>query len=154
MYGKYAKAMLRSRAITAGLKSIGWEGGCGTYDDDEIPGARVQAAPPARQVPDARQSPDPRAEAISAIDVTQEELPGRLDRGLDALEPPAPPPKSPAEVLAWISSAPFEAESESDDRERLDEVAAWITAHKASFAPHDLAEFRKAYTARVNAGAP
>jgi hypothetical protein len=33
---KYPKAMLRSRVITAGLKSIGWEGGAGAYDPDEI----------------------------------------------------------------------------------------------------------------------
>lgn len=32
---KYPKAMLRSRCITAGLKSIGWEGGTGTYDPEE-----------------------------------------------------------------------------------------------------------------------
>jgi hypothetical protein len=31
----YPKAMLRSRVITAGLKSIGWEGGVGNYDPDE-----------------------------------------------------------------------------------------------------------------------
>lgn len=35
-YGKFPKAMLRSRAITAGLKSIGWEGGAGAYDPDEL----------------------------------------------------------------------------------------------------------------------
>lgn len=35
MHSKYPKAMNRSRAITAGLKSIGWEGGVGTYDPDE-----------------------------------------------------------------------------------------------------------------------
>jgi len=37
MYKKYPKAMLRSRVITAGLKSIGWEGGAGTYDPSELP---------------------------------------------------------------------------------------------------------------------
>lgn len=36
MYTKFAKAMLRSRAITAGLKSIGWEGGAGVYDPSEM----------------------------------------------------------------------------------------------------------------------
>lgn len=35
MYGKFRKAMFRSRAITAGLKSIGWEGGVGNYDPSE-----------------------------------------------------------------------------------------------------------------------
>jgi hypothetical protein len=42
-YAKHPKAMLRSRAITAGLKSIGWEGAVGIYDPDEI--ADVPAAP-------------------------------------------------------------------------------------------------------------
>jgi hypothetical protein len=36
MYTKFGKAMLRSRAITAGLKSVGWEGGAGNYDPDEL----------------------------------------------------------------------------------------------------------------------
>ncbi len=31
-YKKYPRAMNRSRAITAGLKSLGWEGGVGIYD--------------------------------------------------------------------------------------------------------------------------
>jgi hypothetical protein len=35
-YSKFPKAMLRSRAITAGLKSVGWEGAVGAYDPDEI----------------------------------------------------------------------------------------------------------------------
>jgi len=35
-YSKFPKAMLRSRAITAGLKSLGWEGAVGAYDPDEL----------------------------------------------------------------------------------------------------------------------
>lgn len=35
MYTKYPKAMLRSRAITAGLKAIGWSGAVGNYAPDE-----------------------------------------------------------------------------------------------------------------------
>jgi hypothetical protein len=35
-YAKHPKAMLRSRAITAGLKSVGWEGAVGIYDPDEV----------------------------------------------------------------------------------------------------------------------
>ena len=49
---KYPKAMLRSRVITAGLKSIGWDGAVGNYDPDEAreinggkPVATVEAAP-------------------------------------------------------------------------------------------------------------
>ena len=46
-YAKHPKAMLRSRAITAGLKSIGWEGSVGIYDPDEI--ADAPAPEPARE---------------------------------------------------------------------------------------------------------
>lgn len=35
MFVKYPKAMLRSRAITAGLKSVGWSGAVGNYDPNE-----------------------------------------------------------------------------------------------------------------------
>ncbi len=36
MYSKFPKAMLRSRVITAALKSVGWEGGAGVYDPSEL----------------------------------------------------------------------------------------------------------------------
>jgi len=52
MYQKYGKAMLRSRVITAGLKSIGWEGGAGTYDPDEL--APTPAAPAVAEIEDAQ----------------------------------------------------------------------------------------------------
>lgn len=42
-YNKHPKAMLRSRAITAGLKSLGWEGAVGIYDPDEV--ADIPATP-------------------------------------------------------------------------------------------------------------
>lgn len=35
-HDKFRKAMLRSRVITAGLKSLGWDGAVGTYDPDEM----------------------------------------------------------------------------------------------------------------------
>jgi hypothetical protein len=44
-YAKHPKAMLRSRAITAGLKSIGWEGAVGIYDPDEIAVSEAPAEP-------------------------------------------------------------------------------------------------------------
>jgi hypothetical protein len=47
---KGPKAMLRSRAITAGLKSVGWEGSVGAYDPDEARGfADDEPAPPVAQ---------------------------------------------------------------------------------------------------------
>lgn len=35
MHDKFPKAMNRSRVITSGLKSLGWEGGVGAYDPEE-----------------------------------------------------------------------------------------------------------------------
>ena len=46
MVGKFPKAMLRSRVITAGLKSLGWEGAVGTYDPSELVEAQQDEAPP------------------------------------------------------------------------------------------------------------
>lgn len=45
MVGKFPKAMLRSRVITAGLKSLGWEGAVGTYDPSELVEAQQDDAP-------------------------------------------------------------------------------------------------------------
>lgn len=50
-YKKFPKAMLRSRVITAGLKSLGWEGGVGAYDPEELVGTPLQAAPVAAPAP-------------------------------------------------------------------------------------------------------
>lgn len=56
-YKKYPKAMLRSRAITAGLKSVGWEGGAGVYDPEEAaafaPAGTVVVEPPADETGEA-----------------------------------------------------------------------------------------------------
>jgi hypothetical protein len=56
-YAKHPKAMLRSRAITAGLKSIGWEGAVGIYDPDEV--ADAQATEPAREPAAVTSSTEP-----------------------------------------------------------------------------------------------
>ena len=53
MYSKFPKAMLRSRAITAALKSIGWEGGSGVYDPSEL--AADPTPEPVREI--VRQAP-------------------------------------------------------------------------------------------------
>lgn len=63
-YGKFPKAMLRSRAITAGLKSIGWEGGAGNYDPSELtidppthsePAIQQPVPPPGKPPPSVEQ---------------------------------------------------------------------------------------------------
>lgn len=52
MHGKFPRAMFRSRAITAGLKSVGWEGSVGTYDPAELDMAEIgePVRPPLREV--------------------------------------------------------------------------------------------------------
>jgi len=51
-YRKFPKAMLRSRVITAGLKSVGWEGAIGNYDPEELKGTPLETAEPAPVVTD------------------------------------------------------------------------------------------------------
>lgn len=61
MYSKFPKAMLRSRAITAGLKSVGWEGGSGVYDPGELLAAPepAQAAMADAEVTEVQDDPAP-----------------------------------------------------------------------------------------------
>ena len=80
---KYPKAMLRSRVITAGLKSIGWDGAVGNYDPDEareITGGRpvaIVAAPAEPTVQMPRRKSEAKAEAAPADEVVivAEEIP-------------------------------------------------------------------------------
>jgi hypothetical protein len=57
LVGKFPRAMMRSRVITAGLKSLGWEGAVGAYDPSELveshdePAAIVEVLPPAPKGP-------------------------------------------------------------------------------------------------------
>ena len=48
-FKKYPKAMLRSRVITAGLKSLGWEGAVGVYDPSELNEPLDEPAPVATE---------------------------------------------------------------------------------------------------------
>ena len=69
-YRKFPKAMLRSRAITAGLKSVGWEGAVGNYDPDELAPAAVTVEPVAAAVvtdPDGHEVADAPTEKQAAL---------------------------------------------------------------------------------------
>lgn len=60
MVGKYPKAMLRSRAITAALKSLGWDGAVGAYDPAELvdhSDDQPQHSQPRVREPDAVEQP-------------------------------------------------------------------------------------------------
>lgn len=86
---KYPKAMLRSRAITAGLKSVGWEGGVGAYDPEEA----IAFAPSGTVVTAAEEetgeAATPKQEAylgklLKSSVWTQEERTGYAKRGGEA----------------------------------------------------------------------
>lgn len=91
-YSKFPKAMLRSRAITAGLKSIGWEGAVGAYDPDEIRSEEFPETPPAKVVfsPQPTHEPTPmekarlsvsRASTIERCDALRKTVTARLEDG-------------------------------------------------------------------------
>ena len=84
-YAKHPKAMLRSRAITAGLKSIGWEGAVGIYDPDEI--ADHQPAPePVLVRPKLDTLPAPAEERADAFEVAKAAIEAESDiKKLDAM---------------------------------------------------------------------
>jgi hypothetical protein len=67
-YAKHPKAMLRSRAITAGLKSVGWEGAVGIYDPDEIADAGTTAVSVSQPEPVAERA---KVKAASEADMAK-----------------------------------------------------------------------------------
>jgi hypothetical protein len=74
-YAKHPKAMLRSRAITAGLKSVGWEGAVGIYDPDEM--ADIPATPEPIVVRTA--TPQPAEERANPYDVAKAAIEAEKD---------------------------------------------------------------------------
>lgn len=111
MHSKFTKAMYRSRAITAGLKSVGWEGGVGNYDPDEARAFTGKAddvevqPPPAAKAPKAkRESGATKAQAetikqqLAALGITEE-------RGayLDAILPGASTTAQWADVIRELA---------------------------------------------------
>lgn len=85
MFAKYPKAMLRSRVITAGLKSVGWDGAVGTYDPDELAGiADEQRTEKAVVVDEAKAKADAEKAAAEA-DAMKKEALERFVAAVDSL---------------------------------------------------------------------
>jgi len=57
LVGKFPRAMMRSRVITAGLKSLGWEGAVGAYDPSELVESNDEPRAPAEVLPPAPKKP-------------------------------------------------------------------------------------------------
>ena len=78
MHEKFPRAMNRSRCITAGLKSIGWEGGVGTYDPDEARSFSGQVEQPTAAQAKRRVIPaEEDTEAPSAMEEVGQAQPSR-----------------------------------------------------------------------------
>ena len=75
---KYTKAMLRSRAITSGLKGVGWAGGSGLYGTDEADevdqgGSVVEVAPTTEPVTETNPEPPPAPSPhLTVVDVSED----------------------------------------------------------------------------------
>jgi hypothetical protein len=68
LVGKFPRAMMRSRVITAGLKSLGWEGAVGAYDPSELVESHDDPEPmPARVVEVLPPAPKGPAEEVRRI---------------------------------------------------------------------------------------
>ena len=80
---KYPKAMYRSRAITAGLKSVGFEPLAGTYDPEELepltPAGRPEGLEAPGSGPAAPQAPEPEAGKAEAAPAAAEPVAGQGD---------------------------------------------------------------------------
>lgn len=86
MFAKYPKAMLRSRVITAGLKSVGWDGAVGTYDPDELAGIAddQRTEKPVSVVDEAKAKADAEKTAAEVAALKQEAM-ARFLAAVDSL---------------------------------------------------------------------
>lgn len=84
-HDKFRKAMLRSRAITSGLKSLGWDGAVGTYDPGELADvADEQRSEKAVVVDEAKAKADAEKAAVEA-DAMKKEALERFVASVDSL---------------------------------------------------------------------
>ncbi len=114
----HPKAMLRSRVITAGLKSIGFEATAGVYDPDEASAWEPAIIPPSADGDGVSTAPE---------DVAKDQAAGQ-DRGRELAEPitrdslfPAGKMKGtalrdlPDEFLVWATSEPRKLGPRTED---------------------------------------
>lgn len=80
MFSKYPKAMLRSRVITAGLKSVGWDGAVGTYDPDELAGIADEPRAEKVVVDEAKAKADSEKAAAEAAELKRAAMAAFLAR--------------------------------------------------------------------------
>ena len=118
---KYPKAMLRSRVITAGLKSIGWEGGAGAYDPEEAAAFGPIVTNGAAEVTEAVRdlTPDEAADMLVGFGKQKNLRLGDIsDTGLH-------------KIAKWIQDKQAEKGDDSFFRDRLDAIAVVLGAREA-----------------------
>lgn len=84
-HDKFRKAMLRSRAITSGLKSLGWDGAVGTYDPGELADVADEQRSEKAVVVDEAQAKADAAKAKAEADALKKEEIARFLAAVDDL---------------------------------------------------------------------
>lgn len=134
-WSAHPKAMLRSRAITAGLKSLGWDGAVGAYDPSEFEGvAEIESAPSVRHLASTENEKTTRAVDVvsdsldfAAAIVTESDAEG-LALAFDAVERvTGGSPKLSMALVALIEQRAAQlADVEWTADEQRQKAVAWI----------------------------
>jgi len=130
-WSSYPKAMLRSRAITAGLKSVGWDGGAGVYEPGEL-GEDTSARPePTVIMPRAKALPKPEP-VVEPVEDERPSVEAALDEYAARLAEEEPAPPTPAVISRQQQVKLFAAitaskHTEEEFREWLQRVAGLDT---------------------------
>jgi len=140
---KYPKAMLRSRVITAGLKSVGWDGAVGNYDPEEA----KEIAPPQPVIQMPRRLSDRRIEE-DAADVAAIDRAAQTPDAYKDLDTLALLERSVAEVNAKADEGRTNSYITEQQRKRLfgifkasghtqEQVKAWLGKSSKEITQHE-----------------
>jgi hypothetical protein len=145
---KYPKAMLRSRCITAGLKSVGWEPAAGMYDADEA--EEIAAANGSAQTIRATVSAEGQVEPTD-VDPPEQQAPIYMIRGvpIDAMTEDGHFKLSEKAIRASIKWAGGEIE-QSKDTAQIDRMERFIAACEGEIKRREAIETKFAETKADN----
>lgn len=144
-------AMLRSRAITAGLKSLGWEGGVGVYAPGELPedepAATVLEALPRRRAAVARVR-DAAVEAAVVEHGVEDGAPDRLAAAVAAPAPRRPTNRDVVRVVLATMQAIDDAALSAEE----DGIAQQVVVDRLTMIERHWVDERDGFPAHVIAG--
>lgn len=116
-YDKHGKAMMRSRVITAALKSLGWEGAVDIYDPDELEPETAAPLPDRPPLPTQFQH---RADAAAREAETQADAVRDDVAGSSAQRTPPPTDKQRALMKRLMASHAFT----DDERAAVEQITS------------------------------